>query len=116
MPSHKIQRINEDIRRELSSIFRELKDPRINNGLISIVRVDVTNDLSYCKVYVSSLGGIKEAKVAVEGLKSASGYIKRELGGRLEIRHIPSLIFCATDSIEYGANISKMINNLKGGK
>ena len=114
MPSHKIQRINEDIRRELSAIFRELKDPRINSGLVSIVRVEVTNDLSYCKVYVSSLNGLKEAEVAVEGLKSASGYIKRELGRKLEIRHIPALIFCPTDSIEYGASISKMLNNLKG--
>lgn len=116
MLSRKIQRINEDMRRELSSIFRELKDPRVNNGLLSIVRVEVTNDLSYCKIYISSLEGIKEAETAVEGLKSASGYIKRELGRKLEIRHIPALIFYATDSIEYGANISKMINNLKGDK
>lgn len=113
MSFHRIQRISEDIRRELTAIFRELKDPRLKNGLISIVKVDVTNDLSFCKIYISELEGLEKAKVAVEGLKSASGYIKKELGIRLKIRHIPDLIFIATDSIEYGANISKMLNNLK---
>ena len=74
MPSHKIERITEDIHRELTAVFRELKDPRVQ-GLISIVRVDVTNDLSYCTVYVSAMEGLDKAKTAVEGLKSAGGYI-----------------------------------------
>lgn len=113
MSFYRIQRISEDIKRELTAIFRELKDPRLKSGLISIVKVDVTNDLSFCKIYISELEGLEKAKIAVEGLKSASGYIKKELGIRLNLRHIPDLIFIATDSIEYGANISKMLNNLK---
>ena len=101
MSGHRIERINEDIKRELSAIFRELKDPRVTESFVSIVRVEVTNDLSYCNVYVSAIEGLDKAKISVEGLKSANGYIKRELGHRL-------------DSIEYGANISKILNDLNG--
>lgn len=114
MSGHKIERITEDIKRELTAILRELKDPRITNNFISIVRVTVTNDLSYCEVYISAIEGLEKAKESVKGLKSASGFIKRELGRRLEIRQIPELIFHATDSIEYSANISKILNDLKG--
>ena len=111
MPSHRMGRTTEDIRRELSAIFRELKDPRVQ-GLISIVRVDVTSDLSYCTVYISAMGGIEQAKNAVAGLKSAAGFIRHELGTRLHLRHVPEMIFKATDSIEYSANISKMLHDL----
>lgn len=114
MSGHKIERITEDIKRELTAIFRELKDPRVTNNFISIVRVTVTNDLSYCEVYISAIEGLEKAKESVKGLKSASGFIKRELGKRLEISQIPELIFHATDSIEYSANISKILNDLKG--
>lgn len=114
MSSHRIERITEDIKRELTAIFRELKDPRITQTMVSIVRVEVTNDLSYCKVYVSAIDGLNKANEAVLGLKSAGGYIKHELGQRLKLRHIPALIFIATDSIEYGTGISKMLNDLKG--
>lgn len=112
MASHKIERATEDIKRELTAIFRELKDPRVNQAFLSIVRVEVTNDLSYCTVYVSAIEGIDRAKEAVKGLKSASGYIRRELGHRLKLRHVPELIFNATDSIEYSANISRILNSL----
>ncbi|HBC27926.1 MAG TPA: 30S ribosome-binding factor RbfA [Ruminococcaceae bacterium] len=112
MPSHKMGRVTEDIRRELSAIFRELKDPRVQ-GLISIVRVEVTNDLSYCTVYVSAMGGLEQAKTAVAGLKSAGGFIRHELGARLRLRHVPEMLFRATDSIEYSANISRLISDLK---
>ena len=112
MASHKIERTTEDIRRELTAIFRELKDPRVNQAFLSIVRVEVTNDLSYCTVYVSAIEGIDRAKEALKGLKSASGFIRRELGHRLKLRHVPELIFNATDSIEYSANISRILNSL----
>lgn len=111
MPSHRMGRTTEDIRRELTAIFRELKDPRVQ-GLISIVRVDVSSDLSYCTVYISAMEGIDHAKQAIVGLKSASGYIRRELGQRLRLRHVPEMHFKATDSIEYSANISRIINDL----
>lgn len=112
MAGHRIDRTTEDIRRELTAIFRELKDPRINNSMISIVRVEVTNDLSYCTAYISSMSGMDSAKQALKGLKSASGYIRRELGHRLKLRHVPECIFKATDSIEYGAEISRKLNSL----
>ncbi len=112
MAGHKLGRVTEDIKRELTAIFRELKDPRVQ-GLISIVRVEVTNDLSYCTVYISAMEGVDRAKEAVKGLKSASGYIRHELGSRLSLRKVPALVFRATDSIEYGANISRILNDLK---
>ena len=113
MPSHRMGRTTEDIRRELTAIFRELKDPRVQQGLISIVRVEVTNDLSHSTVYVSAMQGLEQANTAVSGLKSASGFIRRELGRRLKLRHVPELHFLATDSIEYSANISKILNSLR---
>ncbi|MBR2715030.1 MAG: 30S ribosome-binding factor RbfA [Ruminococcus sp.] len=112
MANHRIGRTTEDIKRELTAIFRELKDPRVTSSFISIVRVEVTNDLSYCTVYVSALEGLEKAKNACRGLDSASGYIRRELGLRLKLRHVPSLIFTATDSIEYSAEISRILNSL----
>ena len=112
MAGHRIERITEDIRRELSDIMRELKDPRIH-GLISIVRVEVTNDLSYAKVYISSMEGLESAKTAVAGFKSAAGFIRRELGSRMKIRHVPELLFQATDSIEYGAEISRKLEEIR---
>ncbi len=112
MPSHRIERTTEDIRRELTAIFREVKDPRVSGAFLSIVRVEVTNDLSYCTVQVSAMEGIDRAKEAVKGLESAGGFIRRELGHRLRLRHVPELIFNATDSIEYSANISRILSSL----
>lgn len=113
MASHRINRAAEDVKRELTAILRELKDPRVQGGLVSIVRVELTNDLSYCKVYISAMDGIDKAKEAVKGLKSAAGFIRHELGERLSLRHVPALLFTPTDSIEYSANISKLLNDLR---
>lgn len=112
MPGNKLGRITEDVSRELSAILRELKDPRVTGCLLSVVRVEVTNDLSYCTAYVSTVEGLARSEEAVKGLRSAAGYIRRELGHRLRLRHVPELIFKATDSIEYGANISKILHDL----
>ena len=112
MASHRIERTTEDIKRELTAIFRELKDPRVSGAFLSIVRVEVTNDLSYCTVHVSAIEGLDRAKEAVKGLNSASGFVRRELGHRLKLRHVPELIFTATDSIEYSANISRILSSL----
>ncbi len=113
MANHKLSRTTEDIKRELTAIFRELKDPRVQGAFVSIIRVEVTNDLSYCTVYISALEGMERAQEAVKGLKSAAGFIRSELGRRLTIRHVPSLIFKATDSIEYSASISKILHDLE---
>ena len=112
MANHKLGRITEDIKRELTDILRHVKDPRVSDAFISIIRVEVTNDLSYCNVYISAMEGLERAKLALKGLKSASGFIRRELGNRLKLRHVPELIFHATDSIEYSANISRILNSL----
>lgn len=113
MPSHKMGRITEDILRELTAILRKVKDPRVQ-GLISIVRVDVTNDLSFCTVYISAMEGMDRAKEAVKGLRSASGFIRHELAERLPLRKVPQLLFRPTDSIEHGANIERILNSLEG--
>lgn len=116
MKSFKSVRNSEDIMRELTAILREMKDPRVHNSLISIVRVDVSNDVSYCKVYISSMSGMESAKEAVKALKNASGYVRSELGSRLTLRHVPALTFIATDSIEYSANINRILRDVKEDK
>lgn len=116
MPSYKLGRTTEDIRREVSAILRELKDPRVSGCMLSVVRVEVTNYLSYCTVYVSAMEGMETAENAVKCLKSAAGYVRRELGNRLKLRHVPEMIFKATDSIEYSANISRILHDLENEK
>lgn len=111
MAGYKIGRNSEDIRRELADIMRSLKDPRIT-GLLSIVRVDLSGDMSHAKVYVSSMDGIEAAREAVKGLQHASGFIRRELNNRLKLRTSPELKFIADNSIEHGAEISRMLKEL----
>lgn len=112
MPSYKLGRTTEDIKRELTAILRELKDPRVAGALLSIVRVDVSRDLKYCSIYVSAMEGLSRAKQAVKGLESAAGFMRGELGRRLQLRHVPALSFKATDSIAYSAHISHVLQEL----
>ena len=112
MPNYRADRMSEDIQRELAAILREMKDPRLHNGIISIVRCEMAHDLSYCKVYISSMNGLETAKTAVKALKNAQGFIRHELGIRLKLRYAPVLAFEATDSIEYSANISRILNDI----
>ncbi|MBQ6570630.1 MAG: 30S ribosome-binding factor RbfA [Clostridia bacterium] len=111
MAGYRMDRINEDVMREMCSILRTLKDPRISS-MLSVVRVEVTNDLSYATVYVSALEGLEAAKESVKGLKSASGYIRHELGSRLKLRHVPELRFIADNSIEKSAEIAGILNQI----
>ena len=113
MPSYRASRTGEDIMRELTAILRRVKDPRVSGTMLSIVRADVTNDMSYATVYVSSMSGLEAAKEAVKGLKSAAGYMRRELGYALSLRHTPELRFVADDSIEYSAGIAATINRIR---
>ena len=110
MASNRIGRINEEIQRELSALLRTLKDPRLQNGLVSVTHVDTTNDLRYCKVYVSALDKSQESDV-MTGLKSAAGYLRRELGAAVQLRYTPQLQFMADDSIEQGAHILEMLRD-----
>lgn len=111
MAGFKIDRITSDIRIALSEMFRELKDPRISS-LLSIVKINVSGDLSYATVYVSAIEGSEATAQSVKGLKSAAGYLRRELGSRLSLRKVPELRFVADDSIERSAHISCIINSL----
>ena len=110
MPSNRIGRINEEIQRELSALLRTLKDPRLQGGLLTITHVDTTSDLRWCKVYVSALDKSQE-KDMLKGLKSAAGYLRRELGASLQLRYTPQLEFIADDSIQHGAHILQMLRD-----
>ena len=112
MPSFRLDRTSEDVKRELTDIMRGLKHPRIN-GLLSVLKVDLSKDLSLCRVYISSLEGMEAAKSAVEGLNSAAGYVRRELGQRIRLRRSPQIQFIADDSIEHSAHINQMLHDLK---
>lgn len=111
MPSFKSNRLEEDINRELTAIFRGLKDPRICD-MLSIVKCDLSRDLSHCKVYVSSFYGMEKTKQSIIGLQSASGFIKRELFARLKMRKCPDLKFIADDSIERSSQINEVIRRV----
>ena len=110
MAKNRIGRINEEIQRELSALMRTLKDPRLQGGLLTITHVDTTPDLRFSKIFVSALDKSQE-KDMIKGLKSASGYLRRELGYALQLRYTPELTFVADDSILQGAHILEMLRN-----
>lgn len=111
MAGFKINRVTSDIRLCLSELLREVKDPRVSK-MLSIVKLDVTGDMSYATVYVSAIEGSDKTIESVKALnKSAAGYIRRELGLRLKLRKVPELRFVADNSIENSAHISKIIES-----
>jgi len=111
MASNKIARINDDIQFVLSRLLRDIKDPRVQQGMISVTRVETTGDLGYSKVWLSVMG-MQDEKEFKKGLKSAGGWLRRELGRAMNLRHTPELIFEIDHSIEYGAHISQVISGL----
>ena len=115
MASNRINRINEEIQKALADLLRNVKDPRVSGTMISITRVETTPDLRYAKIYVSFLEENK-AKDALKGLDSAAGYLRRELGAALQLRHTPCLQWALDDSITYGARMLKLINSLDIGE
>ena len=112
MASNKLARTNDDIQFALSKLLRELKDPRVQQGMISVTRVETTGDLRYSKIWLSVMG-MKDEKEFRRGLRSASGWLRRELGSALNLRYTPELVFEVDHSIEYGAHINEMINSLE---
>jgi ribosome-binding factor A len=110
----KLLRVNDDIQRVLSVLLGNIKDPRIQQGMISVTRVDTTGDLRFSKIYLSIMGNTDEKELK-KGLKSASGWLRRELGRSLSLRHTPELIFELDHSIEHGAHIDKIISSLNIG-
>ena len=115
MASNRINRINEEIQKELSNLLRTVKDPRVADTMISITRVETTPDLRYTKVYVSFLQS-EQANEALKGLKSAGGYLRRQLGANLQLRYAPEIVWALDDSITYGAKMLDIINNLPYGE
>lgn len=111
MPSNKLARTNDDIQRVLSAKLREIKDPRVQQGMLSVTRVETTGDLRYAKVWLSVLG-LENEKEFKRGLKSAGGWLRRELASSLSLRYTPELVFEIDRSIEYGAQINQMIRDL----
>ena len=111
MSSNKLARTNDDIQRVIAAKLRDVKDPRIQQGMISVTRVETTGDLRYSKIWLSVMG-LKSEKEFKRGLKSASGWLRRELGASLNLRYTPELVFELDHSIEYGAHINEVINSL----
>ncbi len=111
MPSFKNDRMSEDIHRELTAIIRQLKDPRISS-LLSVVRVELAGDGSHCKVFVSSLMGEEDTIRSVKGLRSAAGFVRRELFSRLKMRKSPEVQFIADNSIAKGAEITRKLQSM----
>lgn len=110
--SVKNTRINGEVLKELSNIIRsEIKDPRIN-PMTSVVAVEVAPDLKTCKAYISVLGDEKSQKDTITGLKSAEGYIRRQLAKTVNLRNTPEIRFILDQSIEYGINMSKFIDEV----
>lgn len=111
MASNRIGRINEEIQRELATLIPTLKDPRVQKTMLSVTRAEATPDLRYAKVYISVLDE-KCAKEALQGLRSAGGFLRRELGSRLRLRYTPELVWELDDSMAYGAHMLKLLNSL----
>lgn len=112
MAGYRRGRVNEEVARELSSIIREVKDPRVSKTMISITAADVTADMKYAKIYFSCVGSGDKAEVQ-KGLESASGFIRKQIALRLNMRQTPELKFIPDDSIEYGANINKLLKQVE---
>jgi ribosome-binding factor A len=111
MASNKLARTNDDIRFCLSRLLGQVKDPRVQQGMISVTRVETTGDLRYSKIWLSVFG-MKDEKEFKRGLRSAAGFLRRELGNSMKLRYTPELIFEIDHSIEYGAHINEVINSL----
>jgi ribosome-binding factor A len=113
MAKHRIDRISEEVKKVVSDIIRnDINDPRVSR-LCSVVTAEVTPDLRYAKVFVSVLGTEEEKKDTLKGLKRSAGFIRRELGKNIELRHLPEVIFVLDETIEHGAYINKLLNEVK---
>lgn len=111
--SQRIERISEEFQKALAESIRTLKDPRVRERMISVTRCEVTGDLRYAKAFISVFGSEQEKKEAMRGLKSASGFLRREVAAKIRLRYAPEIIFVADDSIVHGARINQMLNDLE---
>ena len=109
MPNHNIGRLTEDVKREISAAMPQLKDRHVSEGIVTVTRVELTNDLSYCKVFVSVLGGGEKRDEAIKALQKAEGFFKRRINSRIKMRKMPEIIFSADDSLDYYEKINDII-------
>ncbi|MBD5113661.1 MAG: 30S ribosome-binding factor RbfA [Ruminococcaceae bacterium] len=112
MANHNIARLTEDVKREISTAMTQLKDKHIANGLVTVTDVEITNDLSYCKVYVSALGGGEKTEEAVNALQKAEGFFKKRINARIKMRKMPEITFVADKSLDYYEKINNIITKL----
>lgn len=112
MANFNIKRLSEDIRREISAAVSGVKDPRVADGFVTITRCELTNDMSYCKIWVACMGGSERTAKAVEGMTAAAGYFKKQIAGAVRMRKIPELIFQPDNSLEYSEHIEDIIAHL----
>ncbi len=115
MAVNRLERIKEEIKRELTDVIRNIKDPRVKSIMVSVVAVDVTKDLKYAKVYVSVMGSSEEKAETVKGLNSAGGFVRSEIARRLNIRNTPQFKFVLDNSVEYGIHINELIHKINEG-
>ncbi len=113
MAQNRIDRISEEVRKAVSESIRELKDPRTKRGLMSVTHCEVTGDLRYAKAYISILGSEEDASEAMKGLKSAAGFLRREVAAKVRLRYAPELVFELDHSIAHGAHITELLNNIE---
>ena len=112
MANHNLSRLTEDVKREISAALPEIKDPRVSGEIVSISRVEITSDLSYCKIYVSVLGDEEKTDGAVAALEKSAGFIVRCINSRIKMRKMPRLIFLPDNSQEYYEKITGIIDSL----
>lgn len=111
--ARRIGRLNEEIKKELSILIKnQIKDPRISE-FVSITQVNTTNDLRYAKIYISIYGNEEQQKETLLGLKSAGGYLRREIGKKIKLHYTPELLFEIDKSIEYGMHINSILKDIK---
>ena len=111
MSKHRPNRLAETLKEEISQLIRvELKDPRL--GFVTLTNVEVASDLAHAKVYVSVLGTEDEVKTSLDVLNRAAGFVRCEIGKRIRLRHVPTIVFVYDPSIEQGAHIAKLLRDV----
>ena len=111
--STRIDRISEEVMKALAEAMRSVKDPRVQEAMVSVVHCDVTNDLRYAKCYISVLGSEQQTRDVMKGLKSAAGWLRREVGHKVQLRYAPELVFELDQSITHGALCPEVLHELK---
>ncbi|MBQ9383434.1 MAG: 30S ribosome-binding factor RbfA [Ruminiclostridium sp.] len=112
MAKHDLGRLTEDVKREISAALPEIKDKHVSGEIVSVSRVEITSDLSYCKIYISCLGGEEKTAEAVKALERSAGFFVRRINARIRMRKMPRLIFVPDNSQEYYEKISRILDSL----